>query len=126
MGRILKKRSPILNGKELWYRYWVEMGEARSIRRIINELTERGIINPDNSRPFTPMSVWFSMNVWSMRNPDEAYETMNTAMRDEGKFITRAQFDEDLQWTVWTMVRKSTSRFNLWLKRTKSVNLIGV
>jgi hypothetical protein len=105
-----------LDGEWLYRYYWLEMGSARSIRKLVAYCRSQGIINPETMREATAMAVWFSLWTWAVRNSDAAYEIFQKVSYDEGKYYTTAEWDEFIELKAQTAFKKGSRRFINWQK----------
>ena len=86
-----------LDGEKLYRVYWVEMGEARSFKRLINWCSSNGFINKRNGKPPTRMGIWKAMWRWAVNHPEQAFEIINEGLKDSGEMLDRQQFMTELQ-----------------------------
>lgn len=116
---LAKPLVPILNGEELFKKYYVEMGTARSVGKILKQLKKDGVVHPATGRCVTSKAVQDSMWSWAIRNEEEAYKIVNEAAYNEGDFWTREYFEGVLQKHVWRMTKASRDdrRFYKWLAK---------
>ena len=96
--------------------YFTTMGSARSIRKGIKQLGADAI-NPVTGRVVTDMAVFWSMWRFAFENLDLTYEIFNDAMRDEGKFYTKAEWEEFVNEKAKLIAKKSDRSFTKWQKR---------
>lgn len=80
------------HAEELYRVYILEMGTARSLRRLARYCEERGWTN-NKGKTYTS-SVVKAIWRWATRieNFEKAYAIYQEAMRNEGKFITKEEF----------------------------------
>ena len=91
-----------LDGEQLYRVYWVEMGEARSIKRLASWCAANGLKNKRTGKPPTRMGAWKAMWRWAANNPEQAFEIINTGLKDTGEMLDRQQFMKELQEKVIT------------------------
>ena len=99
--RSLRKRY--LDGKELFYRYHVEMGKGGSLQKLRDWLYSQGIYNPDTGRPFLTSAIFQSMWRWALTNFDEAKPIYEKFLLEFGVRM------EDEQWR--DLIRKRAKSY---------------
>ncbi len=114
MTKITIRQKKVLDGEELFSYYWIDMGNARSVKKMCSWLFTRGIYNEATGRPFTPMAIWFAMWDWAAYNPSESYEIFQKAMYDSGQFYTMEDWLERLNDTMTTTYKKSPRKLQRW------------
>ena len=116
MSEIQIKKTRILDPERMFRMYFTDMGSARSLQKVINQLGVDGI-NPNLGRPVTPMAVEFSIYRWAMCNPELSYQIYNAAMMDEGKYHTMDEWKDFLIKKAKMITRGSQKAMKLWLVR---------
>jgi hypothetical protein len=115
MTPIQIRKTRVLDPERMFRMYFTDMGSARSLAKVVNQLGMDGI-NPNLGRPVTPMAVEFSIYRWAMGNLDLSYEIYNKAMLDEGKFHTMEEWKDFLQKKAVMISKKSNRAMQKWLK----------
>lgn len=91
-----------LNGEKLYRVYWVEMGDARSYKRLRNWCISNNMVNAKTHKPPTRMGLWKAMWRWAVTHQDKAFEIMNEGLRDSGELIDRERFNQEMREKVLT------------------------
>jgi len=86
-----------LDGRKLFEVYWVEMGSARSISRLIEWCKSNGIKNPKSGKSPTRMAVWKCIWRYASVNMDEAYAVAQKGVSQHGEFISPQEWLETMQ-----------------------------
>lgn len=120
MTPINLRKERILDGEQLFKLYYTDMGSARSVGKVLKYLNAKGIINKETGRPVTHMAIWFSMYRWAMNHLDESYRIFNTAMADEGKFHTQAEWEAFVVEKAGIIVKHNERSLNKWQSRTQN------
>ena len=115
MTPIQIRKTRILDPERMFRMYFTDMGSARSLQKVVNQLGTDAI-NPNTQRKVTPMAVEWSMYRWAMNNLDLSYEIYNKAMLDEGKFHTMEEWKDFLQKKAVMISKKSTRAMQRWLR----------
>ena len=103
-----------LDGGELFKYYWVDMGSARSIRKLTRYLTSQGKVNPVTHKPFTDMALWFAIWGWAKDNMKEAYEIYNKVCMDSGEYHTMAEWIDFVADKMVTITKHDEKRVTAW------------
>lgn len=97
----LNEKKSFLAGheRELFDRYYVLMGPARSTIKLVEYCVSHGWLNPRTGKAPTRMGCWFSMWRWALRpeNQEDAYQMYQKSLLDEGLFCTKEAWKELLQ-----------------------------
>lgn len=80
-------RKKVLDGKELFYRFYVEMGKASSLPKLAKALQREGIYNYDLGKAFTTGAIFMSMWRWALQNLDEALPVYKKYILEFGEII---------------------------------------
>jgi hypothetical protein len=94
----LKHQEFLPTGEVLFKKYFLEMGRARSVYKLVDWMLTKKIVNPRTGLPPSAMGVWFRMWRYAC-DPDtskQAYEIFNQAMRDEGQFSSWNEWLDEL------------------------------
>ena len=91
-----------LDSKKLFEVYWVDMGAARSIKKVVEWCKANGMINPINGKPPTRMGVWKGIYRWALKNQDEAYVIAQKGVSQHGDFITPEEWKLNMARKVGT------------------------
>jgi hypothetical protein len=126
MSAIRMEKNKILDGQRIFRMYYTDLGSARSIVKVRKQLGNDAI-NPRTGRHVTNMAIWFSMYRWAYENLDLSYQIFMDAMRDEGKFHTREEWETFVSHKAHVIVKQSEKKFQRWQNRvanqTKSVKM---
>lgn len=115
---LCRPKEQILDGKSLFYEYFIIMGSARSLLKLQRRLKKDGVVNPDTGRIVNVAAIESSIWTWAMRNDKKAYEIYNQAAFNEGKFFSEDDFEKKLQQHAWriTKAKFDDRRFRGWLE----------
>lgn len=91
-----------LDSKKLFEVYWVDMGAARSIKKVVEWCRSNGMINPITGKPPTRMGVWKGIYRWALKNQDEAYAIAQKGVSQHGDFITPEEWKLNMARKVGT------------------------
>ena len=118
MTPINLKQNKILDGERIFKMYYLEMGSARSIKKVIKQLGDEAI-NPRTGRIVTDMAIFWSMYRWAFEHLDESYEIFNKAMFNEGQFSTLDEWKEFLYKKAGLITKHSQKGLERWEKRVQ-------
>jgi hypothetical protein len=102
-----------LDGEKIFRMYYSEMGSARSIMKVVRQIGN----NPNTNLPYYPMAIWFTIYKWSLDNLDASYEIFCSAMRDEGKYHTKSEWETFVLKKCATYAKNNQRRLSGWQKR---------
>lgn len=122
---ITLEKEKLLDGEWLYKYYFIDMGSARSIHKLIKLLNSQGKVNPNTGRAFTDMAAWFSLWTWAMNHPATSYEIFNKSMADEGKYYNTLEWDEFIQKKAKVIYKNNSRRLQKWQNRIQSENQIN-
>lgn len=116
MTPIVFRKTRFLDGERIFRLYFTELGSARSIVKVKNQLG-RDAVNPKTGRPVGDMALWGSMYRWAMNHLDESYQIFLAAMRDEGKYHTFDEWKTFIFEKADIIVKRNPRTFRNWKNR---------
>jgi hypothetical protein len=109
-NRLLKESG------ENYFKMWMELG---SLGRVINQLTQSGVVNPASGKPIHQNTVWRMIFKWIIENPTtpgvkEAFEKSN------GRLIGQDEWELFLcKEAIHVCGSTSRARLRGWIRRHK-------
>lgn len=113
MTHITMEKHKILDGEKLFRLYYLEMGSARSVKKVIKQLGDSAI-NPATGRVVTDMAIWFAIYRWAMDNLDASYDIISKAAYDEGVYYPKEQWVAKIEKIAKTCLRNSDKAYKKW------------
>src|SRR5215207_73764 len=83
----------LLDGKECWKLWNVELGTLNAVRR---KFREDGLINPKTGEPPTASGIEKAAFYWAIENKTEARKDLERAWLKEGLILTESEWERVL------------------------------
>ena len=93
---MIRERYKFLDGETLFRQFYVIMGTAGSVLKLVEWCRTEGHINPRTGKAPTPMGVYQSMWRWAVKNPSLARPMFAEYIKSLGKFLSSDMWYETL------------------------------
>ena len=115
-----KLKVDYIPAETLWRTYWIDMGTARSLKKLSKWCANNGIVHPVTKKPPSDSGCQKAMARWAAKieNQELAYKILNEGLANNADFWTKEEFLEYVASKVTgAFQHKTDKKREMWLKR---------
>ena len=112
MAKPFHLREKYLDGKELFYRFYEQMGKASSLNKLQKILYNEGTYNPETGRPFGTSALFQAMWRWALmpENFEEASAVYKKYLLEYGEVVDDATWKTMINERIYRYLNKGNQK----------------